>query len=302
MYHNPALLLPTLQGLKINPNGVYADCTFGGGGHSRSILEALNENGQLLAFDHDSDAVSQLPNDARLKFIPLNFKYLLKGMRLHGVEKLDGILADLGVSFHQFDTADRGFSIRFDGPLDMRMNKAQSLTAAEVLNKYSEEELTTVFWKYGELEQSRKVARKVVEYRSQTAFETTFQLVKFLEPFQPFKRRAAFLARAFQALRIVVNSELEALENLLEASLTALKPGGRLVIISYHSLEDRMVKHFMREGSLHGEAKRDAFGKRFLQFELIGRKAIEANEEEIALNPRSRSAKLRIAERNDHWK
>ena len=296
-YHKPVLLQACVDGLDIRPEGTYVDVTFGGGGHSRAILEKLGPEGRLFAFDQDPEAVANQPDDPRFTLIRQNFRYLRNSLRMYGVEKVNGILGDLGVSSHQFDTAERGFSWRFDAPLDMRMNPSRPLNADQVLNEYTEEELARVLWSYGEVQRPRMVARKLVEARENESVHTTGELIRILEPLAQRKKAPVFFAQVFQALRIEVNGELDALRDLLEQSLEVLDSGGRLVIISYHSLEDRMVKIFMREGKLDGEADRDFYGNRLVPFKLISRKAIQPGEEEMEENSRARSARLRIAEK-----
>jgi 16S rRNA (cytosine1402-N4)-methyltransferase len=296
-YHIPVMLGECMKGLKIKPNGVYVDVTFGGGGHSRKILEQLSDNGKLFAFDKDVDAERNLPEDDRLTFINQDFRYMKNFLRLHGVKLVDGILADLGVSSHQFDTAERGFSIRFDAELDMRMQKGSVLTAREVVNTYSEERLYQLFKIYGELKNALSVARTIVSAREVSPIETVEELKKVTSKHAPRLGENKFYARLFQALRIEVNDELGALKDFLSQSVDVLKTGGRIVVMSYHSLEDRMVKQFFREGKVDGEADRDFYGNRLVPFKVVTRKPLVASDEEQEHNPRSRSAKLRIAER-----
>lgn len=295
VYHVPALLEETLDGLALKPDGVYVDVTFGGGGHSRELLARLGASGRLLAFDQDEDVVNHLPDDDRFTFVRSNFRYLKNFLRYHGVEKVDGILADLGVSSHHFDEADRGFSFRFDGDLDMRMNVKSPLTAAVVLNTYSEEQLADVFYLYGELHNSRKIARAVVNARSREPFARIFPFIEVLKPFFGREKEKKDMARVFQALRIEVNREMEVLRELLEQSLEVLNPEGRLVVLTYHSLEDRLVKNFIRSGNFEGKVEKDFYGNVLSPLKAVNTKVIVAGDEELARNPRARSAKLRIA-------
>ncbi len=294
-YHIPVLLHDTVAGLNIDPNGVYVDVTFGGGGHSREILSQL-ENGRLFAFDQDPDAAQNAPDDERFTLIPQNFRHLQNYLRFYGVKEVDGILADLGVSSHQFDVPDRGFSIRFDAPLDMRMNPAAKLHAGEIVNTWPEEQLRDLFKRYGELRNAGRAAKRLVELRAEAPINTTFELIKALNPLAPHSKEHKFHAQVFQALRITVNEEMEALEALLEQGMKLLKPGGRFSVLSYHSLEDRMVKYFFRAGKLDGEVEKDFFGKHLTPFKQIV-KGEAATEEEKARNPRARSARLRVAEK-----
>ena len=296
MYHIPALLSETIEGLNIKPNGVYVDVTFGGGGHSREILLRLSKDGKLIAFDQDEDAIKNRIDDPRFIFVRSNFKYLINFLRYHNIEKVDGILADLGVSSHHFDEAERGFSFRFDGELDMRMNKCSSLTAAKILNTYTEEQLADIFYLYGELRNARRIASAIVRERAKEPFERIFPFVETLKPFYGKDKEKKDMARVFQALRIEVNKELDVLKSLLNQSLELLNPGGRLVILTYHSLEDRLVKNFIRSGNIEGKIEKDFFGNVIAPLKAVNNKVIVANEEEIAQNPRARSAKLRIAE------
>ena len=294
-YHTPALLEASIDGLSLRPDGVYVDATFGGGGHSREILRRLGPEGRLYAFDQDEDAQANLPDDRRLVFVHGNFRYLKNFMRYHGVEQIDGLLADLGVSSHHFDDEGRGFSFRFDeGALDMRMNRRASLRAADVLATYSQEELASVLRRYGELSQAGRAADLIVKARSQQPVETVARLREALAPVLQKDREKKELAKVFQALRIEVNGEMEALEQLLRQALELLRPGGRLAIISYHTLEDRMVKNFMRAGNFEGEV--DFYGNRLSPLRNIGKVIVPTAAEEAA-NPRARSAKLRIAEK-----
>ena len=294
MYHIPALLNETIDGLAIKPDGVYVDVTFGGGGHSREILARLGKNGKLLAFDQDEDAIQNIINDTRFVFIRSNFRYLRNFLRYHQIEKVDGILADLGVSSHHFDEAERGFSFRFDGELDMRMNKKSNLTAAKVLNTYSEERLADVFYLYGELHSARKIARTIVKAREKQPFSQIFPFVEVLKPFFGREKEKKDMARVFQALRIEVNREMEVLKSLLEQSVEVLKPDGRLVVLTYHSLEDRLVKNFIRSGNIEGKIEKDFYGNILSPIKAVNNKVIVPTDEEIERNPRARSAKLRI--------
>jgi len=302
MYHDPVLLNESVSGLAIKPDGIYVDCTFGGGGHSRHILSQLGDGGKLYAFDHDSDAAKNAIDDPRFCLLPMNFRFVERGLRIHSVRKVDGILADLGVSSHQFDTADRGFSLRFDGPLDMRMNKGSKLTVSELLMQVDEKELVHILSAYGEVFNSKRLAAALIARRDTAPLKSTFELVELLNGFSPAKKRNSYQAQVFQALRIAVNEELEALRALLVSSLELLDEGARLSVISYHSLEDRMVKRFVKEGWMEDEVDRDDFGKRHFRFQPIHKKTIDPSKEEIARNPRARSARLRIAQRVELWK
>ena len=300
-YHIPALATECIEGLEIKPDGRYADLTFGGGGHSRLILSALGEEGRLYAFDQDADAKAGIPDDDRLIFIESNFKHLRSQLRLRGVgnnpeeDGLDGILADLGVSFHHFDTPERGFSFRFSGALDMRMNARGEFSATDLINTYSAEQLADIFKQYGELETTYKIASCIVRAREQAPITTTEGLIAAVEPCTPKKDANKFLTKLFQALRIEVNGEMEALKMALEQSLKVLHPGGVLAVISYHSLEDRLVKNFFRSGNFSGAIEKDFYGRATTPWEQVTRKAIAPSAEEVERNPRSRSAKLRIA-------
>jgi 16S rRNA (cytosine1402-N4)-methyltransferase len=296
-YHNPVLLKECIEGLKINPDGVYVDVTFGGGGHSKKILEALSSKGKLVAFDQDATAIKNVPNDSRIIFINQNFMYLQNSLRLHGIKKVDGILADLGVSSHQFDTGERGFSIRYDGPLDMRMNTKASLTASFVINNYEGKDLSRILRLYGEIENFRKLSDLIVNERSTQTIETTLQLKEIISSIAPKHAEHKYLARVFQALRIEVNKEMEVLQEFLNQSIQVLDSKARLVVISYHSLEDRLVKDFIKTGNCEGKQDKDFFGNIFRPFELITKKPIVPDENEININNRARSAKLRIAEK-----
>lgn len=294
-YHTPVLLEESVGLLGIVPEGTYADLTFGGGGHSRRILADLGPEGRLYAFDQDRDTRANCPDDPRFHYVESNFRFLRGALRLRGVTEADGILADLGVSSHHFDALERGFSFRGAAPLDMRMNQRGRLTAADVVNGFPAEELTRILGDWGELETPWKVANCLVKARAAAPVTTTAQLVEAVKPCTPAKDAAKFLTKLFQALRIEVNGEMEALKMALEQSLKVLKPGGRLVVISYHSLEDRLVKNFLRSGNFSGEAEKDFFGRSLAPFEVLTRKAVVPSAEELARNPRSRSAKLRAA-------
>ena len=297
-YHVPVMLHESLEGLDIQPSGVYVDVTFGGGGHSREILNRLNDEGELYGFDQDADAEKNIPADSRFVFVRSNFRYLYNFMRYHGVAgEVDGLLADLGVSSHHFDDKDRGFSFRFDGALDMRMNKRAGITAADIVNTYEEERLANLFYLYGELKNSRKLASVIVKARSGQYIRTIGEFLEIIKPLFGREREKKELAKVFQALRIEVNQEMEALKEMLLAATEALKPGGRLVVITYHSLEDRMVKNIMKTGNVEGKAESDFFGNLQTPFRLVNNKVIVPDEAEIERNPRSRSAKLRIAEK-----
>ncbi len=295
-YHNPVLLKETVDGLNIKPDGVYVDVTFGGGGHSREILKRLNEKGRLYAFDQDEDALKNTINDERFCLIHENFRYIKRFLRFHGVKTVDGILADLGVSSHQFDVPERGFSTRFDAELDMRMSKRNDLSAYVVVNEYDDANLRRVFLDYGELKNAPALARTIIEARTKKAIKTTDELKLVLAKYLPEKIKNKVLAQIYQAIRIEVNQEMEVLKEFLEQSLEILKPNGRLSVISYHSLEDRLVKRFMKNGMFEGEPERDFFGNYSVPFELVG-KLIVPTDEEIKINNRARSAKLRVAEK-----
>lgn len=296
-YHIPVLLEECLEGLNIKPDGTYIDLTMGGGGHTREILNALSERGRLYSLDQDPDAEANAPEDERFGFVASNFRFVRGAMRLRGVEGVDGILADLGVSSHHFDAKHRGFSFRGDAPLDMRMNTRAKRTAADIVNSYSNEALAKIFTEYGELDTTWKIANCIERARNERPITTTAELVEAVKPCTPPKDEAKFLTKLFQALRIELNGEMEALKMALEQSLKLLKPGGRLVVISYHSLEDRIVKNFMRSGNTEGRIEKDFYGRSTSALKLITRKAIVPTDEEVERNPRSRSAKLRIAER-----
>lgn len=296
-YHTPVLLSESINGMNLKTKGIYVDVTFGGGGHSKEILRQGDESIHLFSFDQDEDAEKNIINDERFTFIRSNFRYLYNFLRYHGIEQVDAILADLGVSSHHFDDAERGFSFRFDGKLDMRMNKRSGLTAADIVNTYNEDQLANLFYLYGELNNSRKLASAIVKARSNKQIVTISDFLSIVRPMFGREREKKELAKAFQALRIEVNQEMEALKEMLYAATKILKPGGRLVIITYHSLEDRMVKNIMKTGNIEGNAKQDFFGNIQTPFRLIHNKVIVASDEEIKRNPRSRSAKLRIAEK-----
>ena len=295
-YHSPVLLNESVNGLAIKKNGVYVDVTFGGGGHSRKILQHLGPEGRLFAFDQDKDALSNTIKDDRFVLINENFKFMKRFLRFHGVKAVDGILADFGVSSYQFDAPERGFSIRFDAPLDMRMNQEDKLSAKTIVDSYSEEELRRIFWDFGELRSAPAIARTIVEARSERPIETTFELKKLLHKFLPRGKNNKILAQIYQAIRIEVNNELEVLKLFLIASKELLKTEGRLSVISFHSLEDRLVKRFIRNGMFQGEPERDVFGNYSVPLEKVG-KLIVPTDEEIKINNRARSAKLRIAKK-----
>lgn len=292
-YHTPVLLEQSVGLLNIRPDGTYVDLTFGGGGHSRRILELLGPDGRLYGFDQDSDTRANCPDDSRFCYVESNFRFLRGALRLRGVTQVDGILADLGVSSHHFDAVERGFSFRGDAPLDMRMNRRGTRTAADAVNGASAEELTRILRDWGELDTSWKVANCIVRAREKSPIRTTAELVDAVRPCTPKKDESKFLTKLFQALRIEVNGELEALAMALEQSLKVLRPGGRLVVISYHSLEDRLVKNFLRSGNFAGEVAKDFYGRAEVPFELVTRKAVVPDADELQRNPRSRSAKLR---------
>ncbi len=296
-YHIPVLLKESIGGMNIQPGGTYVDVTFGGGGHSKEILSRLGKEGKLLGFDQDEDAEKNIVNDPRFIFVRSNFRYLHNFLRYHGINSVDAILADLGVSSHHFDDSERGFSFRFDGKLDMRMNKRAGITAAELLNTYDEERLASVFYLYGELKNSRRLAAIIVKSRTEKPFETIEDFLSIIKPLFGREKEKKEFAKVFQALRIEVNQEMEALKEMLLAATEALKPGGRLVVITYHSLEDRIVKNIMKTGNVEGKQDQDFFGNLNTPFKLVNNRVIVPNEEEIERNPRSRSAKLRIAEK-----
>ncbi|MDB2492613.1 16S rRNA (cytosine(1402)-N(4))-methyltransferase RsmH [Flavobacteriaceae bacterium] len=295
-YHNPVLLSETVEGLNIKEDGIYVDVTFGGGGHSRKILESLGSKGRLIAFDQDKDALLNTIEDSRFLLINENFRYVKRFLRFHGIKSVDGILADFGVSSHQFDEADRGFSIRFDAQLDMRMNQQDSLSAHSLVNTYEEEDLKRVFWQYGELRTAPALAKTIVVARAEKGIETTFELKAVLKKHLPNGRENKILAQIYQAIRIEVNQEIEALKAFLLQTPELLNEGGRLSVISYHSLEDRLVKRFIRNGLFEGEPERDVFGNFEVPLKKVGG-LIVPDAKEIKLNNRARSAKLRIAEK-----
>ena len=295
-YHNPVLRQLSVDYLVTNPNGTYVDVTYGGGGHSRCILEKLDQ-GRLIAFDQDSDAQSQLLEDERFTFVASNFKNLNRFLKYHQAFPVDGILADLGVSSHPFDTPERGLSYREDGILDMRMNTQTGKTAQDIVNQYDEKVLSDIFYRYGELSDGRTLARRILKAREEQPITTTGQLVEALKPSLIRGKENKSLSKIFQAIRIEVNQEMAVLESFLTQLLDALKEGGRLVVIAYHSLEDRLVKNFMRSGNLAGEVEKDFYGNPQTPFKLVTRKAIQPDIEEITINPRARSAKLRVAEK-----
>lgn len=296
VYHTPALLLPCMEGLSIRPDGTYVDVTFGGGGHSREILKRLSPKGRLLSFDQDLDAAKNAFDDPRFTFVRGNFKHLSNFLKYYGAEKVDGILADLGVSFHHFDDASRGFSFRFDGDLDMRMNQQARLSAADVLNLYEEERLSDIFRLYGELPTAKRLASAIVRARATKQFRNVSDLLEVADPLVGKDRQKKDMAKLFQAIRIEVNGEMEALKRFLSQTISSLKPGGRLAVLTYHSLEDRLVKNFMRAGNLEGKVEQDFFGNRLSPFRLVNNKPIVPDDAEVEANPRSRSAKLRVAE------
>ncbi|WP_394265424.1 16S rRNA (cytosine(1402)-N(4))-methyltransferase RsmH [Bergeyella zoohelcum] len=293
-YHNPVLLHPSVDDLVTNADGIYVDCTFGGGGHSKEILSRLSAHGKLFSFDQDLDALNNAIDDERFTLINQNFRFLQNSLLFHGISQVDGILADLGVSSHQFDATERGFSIRGNAPLDMRMNIMQNTDAQQVINEYSEEDLADIFYHYGELREARKLAREIVHHRKNKRIATTEEL-KNVFSFVPAHKQNKFFAQVFQAIRIEVNQELEALKEMLTQALEILKPNGRLVVISYHSLEDRLVKRFMKNGMFQGEPERDIYGNYHKSFDLLRTKALIPDETEIAQNSRARSAKMRTA-------
>lgn len=298
-YHIPVLMKDSVDGLNIGSAGIYVDVTFGGGGHSREILSRLDADGHLYSFDQDADAEKNIINDNRLTFVRSNFRYLKNWMRYYGVDHIDGLLADLGVSSHHFDDESRGFSFRFDAPLDMRMNKRDGTTAADVVNTYDEERLADIFYLYGELKNSRKIAAALMKARAAHKIETTQDFIGAVESLFRREREKKDMAKLFQALRIEVNNEMTALKEMLRSATELLRPGGRLSVITYHSLEDRIVKNVMKTGNPEGKMKQDFFGRIETPFTLINNKVITPDDEELANNPRSRSAKLRIAEKKD---
>jgi len=297
VYHIPALLDESIEGLNIKPSGIYVDVTFGGGGHSKEILKRLDNRGKLVAFDRDSDAEQNIVDDDRLIFLNQNFRFLKNNLKFNGIGQIDGLLADLGVSFHQFDVAERGFAFRQDSPLDMRMDQNGGKDAASLLNSLDEPYLADVLYNYGELTNARQLAKAIVASRTAKPIKTTGELLSVLERFAPRGKENKFYAKVFQALRIVVNGEMEALKEMLSQALGMLVVGGRLSVITYHSLEDRIVKNFMRTGNFEGEEKKDFYGNMLTPFKVINRKGVVPDEKEIENNNRSRSARLRIAEK-----
>jgi len=296
-YHNPVLLNESIDGLNIKGKEVLVDVTFGGGGHSKEILKRLGEGGKLFGFDQDKDAEANILADGRFELVKQNFRYLKNYLRFYGVKQVDGVLADLGVSSHQFDVGERGFSIRFDGPLDMRMNQNGELTAAKIVNEYDEANLMRIFREYGEVNIARKLTSEIIGQRAGRKIKTTNELVEIVEVLVPGKVRNKLLAQVFQALRIEVNDELGALKDMLEQACEVLKPGGRLSVITYHSLEDRLVKNFIKKGKFEGELEKDFYGNPIVKFKQITRKPILPTDEELKINNRARSAKLRVAEK-----
>lgn len=297
-YHVPVLLNESIDGLNIKSDGIYVDVTFGGGGHSREILRRLGPNGRLFGFDQDGDAERNIPNDNRFTFVRSNFRYLKNWMRYYEVEKIDGLLADLGVSSHHFDDETRGFSFRWDSPLDMRMNKRAGATAADFINKAEEEKIADVLYLYGEIRQARRIASQIVKARSEKPLLTTGDLLKVVQPLMPHNREKKDLARVFQALRIEINHEMDALREMLLAASDVLAEGGRLSVITYHSLEDRIVKNVMKAGNVEGKIEQDFYGRISSPFKSVNSKVIVPSEQEQQANPRSRSAKLRVAEKS----
>lgn len=296
-YHRPVMLNECIEGLNVRPEGTYVDVTFGGGGHSRAILSHLGDSGRLLAFDQDEDAIENAIDDPRFSLIHENFRHLKSFLRLNGVRNVDGVLADLGVSSHQFDVAERGFSTRFDGELDLRMDRRQELTARQLVNEAGLEELTGILRMYGELPNAYQMAKSICQARAEKEIVTTFDLRDAVSRHLPRKMENKYLAMLFQALRIEVNGELEALKAMLQQATELLVPGGRLVVMSYHSLEDRLVKNFFKSGNFEGEIKKDFYGNPLVPLKPVVRKAVTASEEELQTNSRARSAKLRVAEK-----
>lgn len=297
LYHVPVLLNESVDGLNIHAGGVYVDVTFGGGGHSKEILRRMDASGRLYGFDQDLDVLKNVVDDRRFVFVRSNFRYLENFLKYHDEEQVDGILADLGVSSHHFDDSERGFSFRFDGKLDMRMNKKATLTATDVINEYDEERLATIFYLYGELKNSKKLASAIVKARAEKRIEQISDFLAVVKPLYGKEREKKELAKVFQAIRIEVNQEMDALKEMLEAATRVLKPGGRLVVITYHSLEDRLVKNMLKTGNFEGKVQQDIYGNADTPYKLVNNKVIVANENEQLVNPRSRSAKLRIAEK-----
>lgn len=297
-YHIPVMLKQCIEGLNIRPDGVYVDATFGGGGHAREIVAQL-KTGRLYAFDQDEDALQNVYDDERLVFIRSNFRYIRNFLRYNSVEQVDGILADLGVSSHDFDQPERGFSFRYDSPLDMRMNREGSLTAADIINQYDHDKLTTLFHDYGEIKQAGRLASAIITARESELLSTTEKLLNAIKHLVPRAIEKKYLAQVFQSLRMEVNDETGALREFLTNSLTLLKPGGRLVVLTYHSIEDRLVKNFLKSGNFEGNVKQDFYGNFITPFELINRRVMVPDEAEVIENPRSRSAKLRVAEKKE---
>ena len=297
VYHIPALLTPCIEGLNIKPDGIYADVTFGAGGHSRAIMERLRDKGRLYGFDQDKDAIANAIDDPKFTFVYSNFAFISNFMRYYNEDGFDGIMADLGVSFHHFDECDRGFSVRFNGKLDMRMNQNADKDAQWVIANYTEEQLAQIFYLYGELKSSRRIAAAIVKARESKPITTTGELIDVITPCLNPRQEKKEAILVFQALRIEVNNEIEVLKSLLQQSLKVLKPGGRFVVLTYHSLEDRLVKNFFKTGNIEGKMEKDFFGRSTSPFKLINNKVIVASPEEVERNPRSRSAKLRIAEK-----
>lgn len=298
MYHIPVLLEESVNALDIKPDGTYVDATFGGGGHSREILRRLGKDGHLFGFDQDADAERNIPEaDSRFTFVRSNFRYLTNWMRYHNVENIDGLIADLGVSSHHFDDEARGFSFRFDAPLDMRMNARSGMTAADVVNTYDEERLSNLFHLYGELKNSRRIATAITKARTAKNIGSIESFLSVIRPLMPCEHEKKELARVFQALRIEVNHEMDALQALLESTLHIMRPGGRLAVLTYHSLEDRMVKNFIRAGRMDGKVEQDFYGRKLAPWRAVNNKVILPSAKEQQENPRSRSAKLRIAEK-----
>lgn len=297
-YHVPVLLKQSVDGMAVRPDGIYVDVTFGGGGHSREILSRLGAEGHLYSFDQDADAERNIPDaDGRFTFVRSNFRYLTNWMRYYGVDGVDGILADLGVSSHHFDDETRGFSFRFDAPLDMRMNGRAGLTAADVVNRYDEESLARLFYLYGEMKNSRRLAAAIVRGRADRPVATVADFVELVRPLTGREREKKDMAKVFQALRIEVNHEMDALREMLDAAVRVLRPGGRLVVLTYHSLEDRLVKNYMKSGNAEGKVEQDFYGNRLAPLRPVNNKVVVPDEDEQAANPRSRSAKLRVAEK-----
>lgn len=297
MYHNPVLLKESVDGLNISEGGIFVDVTFGGGGHSREILERLDKKGKLFGFDQDAAAEANIPNDERFELVKQNFRYLKNYLKFYGAVPVDGVLADLGVSSHQFNEGERGFSIRFEGPLDMRMNQSSELTAEKIVNDYEEQDLTRIFRAYGEIKNANKLVFEIMGRRAMGRISTTQELIDVIEDCVPERLKNKYLAQVFQALRIEVNDEINALKEMLEQCCEVLKPGGRLSVITYHSLEDRLVKNFIKKGKFEGELEKDFYGNPQLKFKAINRKPILPSAEEIKNNNRARSAKLRVAEK-----